>query len=297
MHDVSSGYLRPFADKTLSRRNPHLWRSCRDGEYKPISVRDASVHRDLYTVETKDGAQDLRIETDLLRLIDNGLPPTVNAIASGGSPRYWQWRALSRFISFQASRTDRFFRLLRDEASGVGLSFGTNDPQFAMVVNAPNFERLLCSMNWTVCRNVSSVAFLTSDNPVAMWADRGAEVEGGVGFIDPDLIISLPLTPTILFLARHCARSRAAVLESTAETTSSFEDHYPLTVDVGSVDAFMAARLNRVTVSNAHEYVYSNRIDSNGEQLLRRWFFGSMAPVRRSDRKPIGTPFEHPEAD
>src|SRR5260370_13160930 len=64
MHTVPAGYLRGFADTSASRRNPHLWRFEREaGLAKLISVRDASVCRNIYTLRSDDVKADTTIET------------------------------------------------------------------------------------------------------------------------------------------------------------------------------------------------------------------------------------------
>ncbi len=128
MHAVPSGYLRPFADKTLGRQKPHVWRFSRNGECKSLSVRDASVHRDLYAVRRKDGTKDRRIETELLTLVDNDLPPVVNALASGSCPSDQEWRALSWFVSFQVIEDRMRSGFCEMKPAAVNSRCGPNSP-------------------------------------------------------------------------------------------------------------------------------------------------------------------------
>jgi hypothetical protein len=85
-------------------------------------------------------------------------------------------------MSFQLIRTPRPFQILRDEGTRRGIPIGSNDPQILMVYEAPFLEKWLCGMKWGVCWNQSTLPFLTSDNPVVTWADRGHGAELGVGF-------------------------------------------------------------------------------------------------------------------
>jgi hypothetical protein len=89
MHTVPAGYLRAFADESTHRRNPHLWQFERSGDDgKLISVRDAAVSRDIYTLRTENGATDTTIETDLLApAADDPLPAVVRLLNRGGRPK------------------------------------------------------------------------------------------------------------------------------------------------------------------------------------------------------------------
>src|ERR1700681_3179831 len=102
MHTVPAGYLRAFADTSALRRTPHLWQFGRETKQaKLISVRDASVCRDIYTLRAEDGKADTTIETELLgSAVENVFPRVVQLLSSGGTPGYWQWRNISRFMAF-----------------------------------------------------------------------------------------------------------------------------------------------------------------------------------------------------
>lgn len=297
MHTVSAGYLRAFADTSTPRRNPRLWRFEREAaQAKLISVRDASICRDIYTLRTEDGKADTTIETELLSCaVEGSFPAVVQLLSSGGTPRYWQWRDISRFMAFQLARTPRMFQIFRDEGSRHGIEIGPNDPQLAMVHQAPILEKWLCGMTWILCWNRSTLPLLTSDNPVVMWADRCEGAELGVGFQEPALRILFPLTPKMCLTAVQTDTSLKAVLDGLPESEPQFSDFYPLRVDSGWLGIDQAVMLNQVTVSNAERYVYANSSDEKVRLFLNDLFFGHAGPVRRFDRKPIGSAID-PEA-
>jgi Protein of unknown function (DUF4238) len=293
MHTVPAAYLRAFADGSAPRRNPHLWRFDREtAQAKLISIQDASVSRDIYTLRTEDGKADTTIETVLSSAVEDSFPPVVRLIAAGGRPRYWQWRHLSRFMAFQLARTPRMFQVFRDEGSRRGIPIGQNDPQLAMVHQAPFLEKWLCGMKWVLCWNQSTLPLLTSDNPVVMWADRGEGSELGVGFQEPELGILFPLTPEVCLRAEQTPASLKAVLDDHLDSKPQFTDFYPLSIDTGWLGIDQAATMNQLTVSNAERYVYANSDDENVRLFLRDLFFGLRGPVRRFDGRPIGSPID-----
>src|SRR2546421_815863 len=107
MHTVPAGYLRAFADRSAWRRNPHLWRFEREAaQAKLISVRDASVCRDIYTLRTEDGKADTTIETELLMsAVEDPFPAVVQLLRSGGAPSYWQGRGVILRFEFLLAPT------------------------------------------------------------------------------------------------------------------------------------------------------------------------------------------------
>jgi len=290
MHTVPKGYLRAFADKSPSRGAPNVWQFGREAtEGKLISVRDASVRTDIYTLRGEDGRADTRIETELLSVVDSVFPAAVHSLSSGETPEYWDWRNIFRFMAFQLARTPQIFQILRDEGIRQGVGDGTNFPQLAMVHEAPFLEKWLCGMAWTLCWHRSTLPLLTSDSPVVMWADRGDGAEVGVGFEESGLRILFPLTPKMCLTATQTEATLKAVLDEPADSNPHFSDTYPLRIETGRLSIGQAVMLNQVTVSNAHRYVYSNSADDNVRLFLKDQFFGLSGLVRRSDRKPIGS--------
>jgi hypothetical protein len=258
MHTVPAGYLRAFADKVARRRNPHIWQAGREtAQTKLISVRDASICKDIYTLRHDGGESDTTIETELLgSAVDESFPAVVQMLGSGKNPSYWQWRHISRFMAFQLARTPRMFQIIRDEGRRLGIDVGPNDPQLMMARQAPFNEKWICGMTWTLCWNRSSLPLLTSDNPVVMWADRGGGAELGVGFRDATLEILFPLTPSLCLMLEHTVASHKLVVDDVPESTPEFSAHYPLRIHTGWLDIDQAARVNQITVSNAERYVY-----------------------------------------
>jgi hypothetical protein len=292
MHTVSAGYLRAFVDASAPRRNAHLWRHEREtATSKLISVLDASVRRDIYAVRLQDGQTDTTIESALLSSgVEQPFCEAVKLLEASTPLSYWPWRHVSRFVAFQLARTPRAFQLLRDEWSREGLEIQSNDPPIAMVFIAPYIEKWLCAMKWIVCRNASTLPVLTSDNPAVMWANRGDGAELGVGFRDPALQVLFPLTPRICLLAVHTQASLRVVLEDTPDKSPQMSDFYPLQINRGNLGIDQIVTLNQITVSNAEHHVYSNSNAENVKVFLDDLFFGQPAPVRRSDRMPIGSP-------
>jgi hypothetical protein len=293
MHTVPAGYLRAFADESVERETPHVWRFEREtAEPKLIGVRDMSVSKDIYTLRrTEGGPADATIETELLSPgVEDMLPGVIQLLASGETPGEWQWRNLSRFIAFQLARTQRAFQLLRDEGIRQRIEVGPNDPQLMMVNIAPFLEKWLCGMTWIVWENRSTFPFLTSDNPAVMWANRAGAVEGGVGFQDPKLQILCPLTPEIAFTAVQTPESLEAVLKDSPYNNPQFTDQYELRCHSSGLEDDGVEMLNLVTVTNAEKYVYSNTASEQVRRFLERVFFGRRGPVRRFDRRPIGSP-------
>jgi hypothetical protein len=294
MHAVPAGYLRAFADTSAPHRNPHVWQYGRQtAQVKLISVRDAAVCRELYTLRTEHGKADTTIETALLApCVEDPFPAVVQLLSSGETPRYWQWRHISRFTAFQLARTPRVFQLFRDEGCRQGLDIGPNDPQLAMVHMAPLLEKWLCGMRWILCNNRSTLPLLTSDNPAVMWADRGKGAELGVGFQEPALRILFPLTPKMCLTAVHTEASLSGVLADYPGSDFQFSDFYPLQVDTGWLGIDQVVILNQVEVANAERYVYASTDDDKLRLFLKDLFFGASRPVRRIDRKSIGSPVD-----
>ena len=180
----------------------------------------------------------------------------------------------------------------RDEGSHQGISAGSNDPQLAMVYIAPFLEKWLCGMTWTLLCNKSTLPFLTCDNPVVMWAEIGDGFEFGVGVQDPALRVQFHLTPGMCLAAVQTEESLKGVLDDVPECEPEFSAFCPLrvnTVTLG-IGIEQVNKLNQVMVSNAERFVYANTNDEGVRLFLKECFFGLSGPVRRFDRKPIGSP-------
>ena len=158
-----------------------------------------------------------------------------------------------------------------------------------MIHMAPFLEKWLCSMTWVVCRNASTLPFLTSDNPAVMFADRGASAEIGVGFQEPALQVLIPLTPKMCLRIINTAKCLDTTANDTPESEVRFTDVHPLMIGRAHFGIEEAVRVNQVTVSNAERYVYANGNDQKVHLFLNDLFFGRPGPVRRFDRRPIGS--------
>ena len=292
MHTVPRGYLAGFADRSAPRDKPHVWRfERRLDEPKLISVRNVSVRRDIYALWTAAGVPDISIETELLsKTVDDGFPELIALLESGQEPSYWGWRRLSRFIAFQLVRTPRSFQMHRDACARAGLKVGRNDPQLGMVYMAPIIENWICQLKWFILWNRTDFAFLTSDNPVTTWADRGSAFETGVGFVDPALRVLFPLSPKICVATVQTRASWEAITGESPEREGSFTEKFELSIQSAALTVDGVIRHNQVTTSNAEKYAYATRNEDRLQLFMRDWFTERPAPVRRDDHQPIGSP-------
>lgn len=257
-----------------------------------IGANDAAVVRDIYAIVGEDGSRDTAIEDLLLKGVDGAFCGVRELLVAHQEVRYWQWRDLSRFLALQIARTPRQFQSIRDEYASFGVNADQNDPQKAMVLAAPRLENWICWMEWAICRNESDFPFLTSDNPVVFWVDRGKGAEGGVGFAEPALQIFFPVSPRLCFTARHSQTSCSAALADPANREASFLQEFDLNIVEGKLDATQVKRANLLMVGNADKCVYSNSNDEALGRFLKRRFIGRIAPVRRRDRCPFGSPIQ-----
>jgi len=114
----------------------------------------------------------------------------------------------------------------------------------------------------------------------------------GVDQYDPELVVSCPLSPTLMFVAYQTPESLKAVhaerhdIPRADRKPQTFTSH----VAVGSLPEVEVKRMNHICASNAHRYVYANYSDEPVRRFLQNRFFGAPAPVRRGDLQPIGIP-------
>jgi hypothetical protein len=59
--------------------------------------------------------------------------------------------------------------------------------------------------------NETSVPLLTCDNPAVTWKKSGAGFTCGVDQYDPELVVSCPLSPALIFVAYQTPESLKAV--------------------------------------------------------------------------------------
>ncbi len=143
-------------------------------------------------------------------------------------------------------------------------------------------------MTWTLCENHATLPLLTSDNPAVPWADRGEGAELGTGFGDPALQVLLPLTPRLCLIFAHNAVSLQTVRSDPPDANPQFSDRHQLVIRTGQLGIDEAVRLNQITVANAERYVYDEKV----LLFLKDLFFGRPGPVRRFDRRPVGSPVD-----
>lgn len=293
MHTVPAGYLAGFADLKASKKKPHVWRFERGNpEPKPLSVQDICVSQNIYAVKDSQGNRDPVIERDVLGGIDDAYCQARNRLKRGQSVSYGDCRALSQFVVFQLMRTDRALQLLRDHLRLHGEEFAPDDPQKLMVTTMLPHERLLWLMRWEVWQVEDDDVLITTDNPATMWSDRGDGAELGVGFSEPGLVLSLPMTSRLCFVARQ---TKETIAEA-AKLLGSADDKLlgtPLESNVRPrmIDRRTVHRLNQTHVSNGDRYAISSYDDARLRRFMVRNFRANAGPVRRSDRKPIGSPF------
>jgi hypothetical protein len=292
MHTVSRGYLAGFAYSAAPYGKPHVWRFERGSvESKLVGVRKTSAQTDIYTLWTETGKPDASIETELLaKTVEDGFPSLVALFELGREPSHWGWRQLSRYIAFQLLRTPRAFQIHRDAGAMAGVEIGRNDPQLAMVYLAPKIENWLCRMSWLVFSNKTDFPFLTSDNPVTTWADRGSGAEGGVGFSDPALRVLFPLSPRTCLAIIQTNEALQAIAADQPENEGGFTREYELSIRAADLTLLDVVRHNQVTVSNADRYCYASCNDQRLRRFMLDQFIHSPPPVRRFDRRPIGGP-------
>jgi hypothetical protein len=292
MHTVPRGYLAGFADPSAPYEKPHVWRFERQAdEPKLVGVRKTSAQTDVYTLWTETGKPDMSIETELLdKTVENGFSGLVALVESGRAPSYWGWRQLSRYMAFQLLRTPRALQIHRDAGAMAAVEIGRNDPQLAMAYMAPKIENWLCQMSWHVFSNPTDFPFLSSDNPVTTWADRGPGAEGGVGFSDPALRVLFPLRPRTCLAIIQTTEALKSITADTPEKEGSFTRGYELSIRAADLSLLGVVRHNQVTVSNADKYCYASCNDERLHRFMLDQFIHRPAPVRRFDRRPIGSP-------
>jgi hypothetical protein len=292
MHTVPVGYLRRFADRSVGRDTAHVWRFGREAsEPRLIGVRDVSVKRGIYKLLSETKPPDIFIETELLaKTVELGFPELVALLEAGKDPSYWGWRRLSRFLAFQLLRTPRAFQMIRDACAAQAIEIGRNGPQLNMIWMAPKIENWICQLEWLVLSNSTTFPFLTSDNPVTPWADRGGGFEAGVGFHDPSFRLFFPLTPTLAIAALQTSVSLKGISGDPPQRPGSFRDLFDLSIQKGVLTAEGVWIHNRVTIAFAENYVYANGNDDRLRLFLKEHFIGQPGPVRRSDRRPFGSP-------
>jgi hypothetical protein len=209
MHTVASSYLEPFAT-TEGRRSPMVWRYERtQRDPVAIGIGDAAVWKDIYGFKDDGGKWTTAIE-DMLGEIEGNFCSARQQLMSGVPLTIDQRIAISHFMAFQLSRTPRALQLHRDEYAHLMkrwvLALAKDPQQFyksirqhksdeeceaerqavlsgdwhfevdaftglhAMMSGAAELSQWLLLMQWTLYISDGTYRFITSDNPVSMWA-------------------------------------------------------------------------------------------------------------------------------
>ena len=181
---------------------------------------------------------------------------------------------------------------MRDGLDADGTAYEQDTLPRVMLLLIERWIPRLARMNGVLAYNETGLPLLTCDNPAVAWKKNGGGFICGVDQYDAELMVSCPLSPTLLFVAYQTAESLNAVhaeqhdIPRADRKPQKFELH----VDIGSLPGFEVKRMNEICVSNAHRYVYANYSDKPLARFLQNRFFGAPAPVRRRDLQPIGSP-------
>jgi Protein of unknown function (DUF4238) len=163
-----------------------------------------------------------------------------------------------------------------------------------MMHGGPKIALWVTLMNWKAYTSDGTYLVMTSDNPVTLWAERAVAgqvgTEVGLGFADPAMRLSFPVTPFVSLVAEHTLFSLTAIH---AEDLDGMHDRMrgwqPQLRYQGATPNRLKV-LNHATVANADRYVFHCERDAKVDRFLARYLLHQPAPVRRYDLKTIGSP-------
>lgn len=297
MHTVPEGYFEAFAVQEPTRRTSGVWRFDRiSGESKMLGVGDAEIVKDIYTVFSDEGIPDTGIEDELLCGLEGAFCSARNVLLRRIPLSREHWTGVARFIAAQLLRTPRFLQLMRDGLDAEGIAYEQDTPQRVMLSLIERWIPRLVRMRGILAYNETGLPLLTCDNPAVMWKKNGDGFICGVDQYDPDLVVSCPLSPTLMVVAYQTPESLKAVhaeqhdVARADRQSETFTSH----VDIGAMPESEVKRMNNICVSNAHQYVYASYSDKPLLRFLQNRFFGAPAPVRQRDLRPIGSPIPYP---
>lgn len=298
MHTVPESYFEAFAvDDPTRRGTAGVWRFDRlSGEAKILGVSDSEVVNNIYTVYSEDGTPDIGIESDLLCGIEGNFDAVRRSLLQENFLPHRvpisreQWSGVARFIAAQLLRTPRFFQSMRDTLDADGIEYQNDTPQRVMIELIGRWITRLVRMRGIIAYTETSLPLLTSDNPAVMWKKHG----DGFAFAnqyDPELVVSCPLAPKLLYCAYQTPDSLKAVRAERHDIPRAERpsERFVSRVGFGSIPEWEVKRLNLLCVSNAHKYIYANYCDKTLLNFLQNRFFGAPAPVRTRDLQPIGS--------
>jgi Protein of unknown function (DUF4238) len=102
-------YVPVFYQRGFSDPDGLLWRYDRNsGEYKQLPPKVNCREEDLYAVQRSDGTWDRRIETDVLRHIDEAAAKVIRNLTTDSKPNRMEIRHLVAFIGLQHTRLPSF---------------------------------------------------------------------------------------------------------------------------------------------------------------------------------------------
>jgi hypothetical protein len=292
MHTVPEGYFEAFAVQEPERRTSRVWRFDRvSGASKLLGVGDAEVAKDIYTVFKDDGTPDTGIEDRILCGLEGAFCSARNLVLDRKPLSKENWSSLFRFIAAQLLRTPRFFQLVRDGLDADGTTYEQDTLPRVMLLLIERWIPRLARMHGILAYNETGLPLLTCDNPAVAWKKSGDGFICGVDQYDPELVVSCPLSPTLLFVAYQTSESLKAVHTEQHDVARADRKPEKFTshVDIGSLPELEVTRMNHIYVSNAHRYVYADYSDKPLLRFLQSRFIGAPAPVRRRDLQPIGS--------
>jgi Protein of unknown function (DUF4238) len=286
MHTVPQGYFEAFAVQDPTRRTSGVWRFDRlSGTPKVLGISDVEVTKDIYTVFGKDGAPDDGIDGILCNQIEGPFCTSRTAILNRAPLSKELYAALFRFVAAQLLRTPRVFQLMRDGLDADGTAYEQDALPGVMLILIERWIQRLARMRGILAFTETGLPLLTSDNPAVAWKRSGEGFTIGVDQYDSQLVVSCPLSPSLLYTAYQTPESLEAVHaeqhdEPRAERQpQAFRAH----IGIGGLPENEVKRLNLLCVSNAQRYIYANYCDKALLRFLTNRFIGAAAPVRRRD--------------
>jgi len=289
MHTVAESYFEAFAvDDPARRTTAGIWRFSRSsGGGKIVGVSDSEVRNDVYTVYDDNGKPDIGIE-DFLGKIESAfgdarrvLLEEQNILEKRVSISKEQWSGLANFVAAQLLRTPRFFEMVRAYLDANGLTYEIDTPPRVMVALMKRWVRRLVRMRGMLVYTETDLPFLTSDNPAVAWKKNGDTFICGVDQYDRELVVSCPLSPTLLYVAYQTEDSLKAVhAEKHDEDPDQREPELFVShVDFGSIPEWEVKRQNQLCLQNAHKNVYANYCDKPLLKFLQNRFFSNAGAV------------------
>jgi len=148
-------------------------------------------------------------------------------------------------------------------------------------------------MDWIAYISDGTYRLMTSDNPVTLWTERDIAgqvgIEVGLGFADPAMRLSFPVTPLVSLVAEHTPFSLVAINAEGLDGVHQRMRGWHPQFRYQSATPNRIKVLNLATVTNTDRYVFHCERDAKVDRFLTRYLLNQPAPVRRNDRKPVGS--------